>query len=390
MRTPSDTHPWINFRFEPRSLPPEAWVLLGEAMSKCEHLVGSPLKPSVALELAAVYLAKGVHATTAIEGNTLSEQEVLQRVRGEGDDLPPSREYLGTEVDNVIAAIGEIDAALRVGTVLPLDPARLRELHARVLKGLDDPPENDPGDIRQHDVGVGRYKAPSHEQVEGLLDSLFEWLDELLPPSTARRADRFIATIIRAILAHLYIAWIHPFGNGNGRTARLVEVQLLAQSGHIPLIATNLLSDHYNKTREQYYRQLEAASARQDPGGFVEYAIQGFVDELRTQIATVKDHNTRVAWESYVHETLNAYPGTQAKRRQRAVALAMPTDRYVTRDEVVVLNPNIAADYAVTGERTAARDLNDLVRMGLLDKQGRGYRARLEIIRAFESPVAHE
>lgn len=78
-------------------------MLLGEARSKCDHIRWVPLKPDVAKKLHEVYLAKGAQATTAIEGNTLSENEVLERVRGELQ-LPPSKEYLGREVDNVIAA----------------------------------------------------------------------------------------------------------------------------------------------------------------------------------------------------------------------------------------------------------------------------------------------
>lgn len=388
MWEPSPSHPWINFQFEAESLQATSWVLLGEAKSNCEHLIGSPLKPSVAAHLSAVYLARGVHATTAIEGNTLSEEEVLDRVRGPKDDLPASREYLGTEVDNIIEAIGDIDRAVRTGDTVPLDRHRLQILHTLVLRGLEDPPENDPGNFRRHNVGVARYRAPDHEQVEGLVDSLFEWLEALQSPPGAGDGDRFAASLIRAILAHLYIAWIHPFGNGNGRTARLVEVQILTESALMPLVATNLLSDYYNKTREKYYAELQRASETRSPAGFVAYAIRGFVEELRLQIKVVKNQNVRVAWEGYIHEVMNTFKGTVAKSRQRRVALAMPFDRFIQRDEVLELSPRIAADYARTGERTPVRDLNDLVRMGLLQKRGRAYRARMEIIEAFSSPVA--
>src|SRR6185503_6665915 len=105
------------------------------------------------------------------------------------------------------------------------------------------------------------------------------------------------ANLIRAILAHLYIAWIHPFGNGNGRSARLVEVQILTQSGLVPLVSANLLSDYYNKTRERYYAELQRASESRTPAGFIAYAIQGFVEELRAQIRVVKNQYVRVAWE---------------------------------------------------------------------------------------------
>jgi len=61
---------------------PDFWIVLGECHSKCEHLAGVALAPDVDKYLHRVYLAKGVAATTAIEGNTLSEQQVLQHLEG--------------------------------------------------------------------------------------------------------------------------------------------------------------------------------------------------------------------------------------------------------------------------------------------------------------------
>ncbi|WP_433223897.1 Fic family protein [Dactylosporangium sp. CS-047395] len=49
----------------------------------------------------------------------------------------------------------------------------------------------------------------------------------------------FPLAMIKAMLAHLYLAWIHPFGDGNGRTARLIESQLLLQAG-VPVPAANV------------------------------------------------------------------------------------------------------------------------------------------------------
>jgi len=68
------THPWLTFSHT--VLPDLLNLQLGEAFSKCQHLANSALQPALASRLASIYLAKGVNATTAIEGNTLSEEEV--------------------------------------------------------------------------------------------------------------------------------------------------------------------------------------------------------------------------------------------------------------------------------------------------------------------------
>ncbi|MCD4699808.1 MAG: Fic family protein, partial [Phycisphaerae bacterium] len=88
------SHPWVNFRVDLRSLGYLTWMALGECVSKCEHIANTPLCPATRDELHLIYLAKGVQATAAIEGNTLSQAEAMDRIRG-GSSLPPSKEYLG-------------------------------------------------------------------------------------------------------------------------------------------------------------------------------------------------------------------------------------------------------------------------------------------------------
>jgi len=107
MRTYLKTHPWLIFQVDLRLLDYVIWVALGEAQSKCEHISGIPLRPSVARQLHMVYLAKGVLATTAIEGNTLTESQVLQHLEGKLE-LPPTKEYLSREIDNIIEACDKI------------------------------------------------------------------------------------------------------------------------------------------------------------------------------------------------------------------------------------------------------------------------------------------
>ena len=81
-----ETHPWISFSFNTMTLGPGTLIKLGEALSKCDHVSGAPLPPSAAQELNKVSLTKGIHATTSIEGNTLTEEEVEKRIDGKLTD----------------------------------------------------------------------------------------------------------------------------------------------------------------------------------------------------------------------------------------------------------------------------------------------------------------
>ena len=115
MRTFERTHSWISFRCDLAKAGAELWLALGEAASKCEHISRVPLRPATAQALHQLYLAKGAAATTAIEGNTLSEEEVLKAVEGRLV-VPPSKQYLKQEVENIIAACNGISKQLAEGT----------------------------------------------------------------------------------------------------------------------------------------------------------------------------------------------------------------------------------------------------------------------------------
>lgn len=363
------------------------WLSLGEAMSKCQHLAGVPLKPKRADAMAAVYLARGVLATTAIEGNTLTESEVQAIVDKGSAKVGKSREYLEREVQNALGAIRDIDTALRNGETLPITRERLEALNYQILDGIPDKPEVVPGRVRQHNVSAGSYLAPRWQDVPDLLDQFVRWMREMRATVTPESSepDRFVNAVLAAILAHLYIAWIHPFGNGNGRLARLIEVLILSESGVVPIVATNLLSDFYNKTRDGYYLALDAAQG--DVVAFIRYALDGFLDELRAQIDEVKEENVQIHWESYVHDVFRGQPSTETRTRQRELALAMPDEEWVSARQATELTPRLAGIYARVGERTPARDLNDLAKMNLVSKDKRRYRARRGVIKAFIPPT---
>ncbi|MHB0981483.1 MAG: Fic family protein [Thermoleophilia bacterium] len=380
------THPWIRFEADLRQLQHETWMLLGEARSKCEHIAGVPLLPETAKRLYKVYLSKGVHATTAIEGNTLSEEEVQQRVDGTLE-LSKSRAYLGVEVDNIIAACNEIVADVYSGRSLELTPERVKHFNHQVLQGLELEEGVIAGTCRAHNVGVGRYRGVPYQDCEFLLERLCHWLNSLTLDDHSS-GMQFALAVLKAILAHVYIAWIHPFGDGNGRTARLIEVQLLMQSGFFPMPSAFVLSNHYNQTRDKYYRELDKSSRT---GGelqsFIDYAVQGLVDGLREQLHVIRTQQLGVTWQNYVHEMFRDQD-TPAARRRKHLVLDMP-DGAVSRSELMFVSARVAQAFAEKGEKTLTRDLNALERLNLIIRLGRGsYQANRDTILAFLPPKA--
>ena len=382
------THPWLTFRFDATRLSARAWMLLGEACSKCDHIATAPLRPDVAERLYALYLAKGVAATTAIEGNTLSEEEVRRHLEGKLH-LPPSKAYLQQEIENVLQASNAIAEEMMKGVLEPLSSVQIKAWNRQLLQDLPHDADVVPGELRAHSVVVMRYRGAPAADCELLLDRLCNWLNESeFRPSEA--SSRMSWGILRAVLAHLYLAWIHPFGDGNGRTARLMELQILLDAG-VPMPTSHLLSNFYNQTRTEYYRQLDYAS---QSGGdifpFIEYALQGLVDGLKEQLEVVRGYQWEVAWRDLVFRTFGGRSGPSEDRR-RELALALSTlIAPVPLSEVPDINLRLSRAYTGKTARTMQRDLQELIEMKLARRIGSHsnalYEANRERILSFLPP----
>ncbi|MBZ0252265.1 MAG: Fic family protein, partial [Candidatus Methylomirabilis sp.] len=384
------SHPWIDFTLDLRRLNFEVWLLLGEAAALCEEIASAPLKPSAAERLHRVYLAKGVSGTTAIEGNTLTEREIQDRIEGRLR-LPKSKEYLGREVDNVVGAFNEVRKRVIEDAERTVNVPEILDFNRRVLAGLEVAPDVRPGEIRLHSVGVARYRGAPAEDCDHLLERLCAWLND---EAAWRVGPPVVAGLLRAVVGHLYVAWIHPFGDGNGRTARLLELKLLLAAG-TPTPAVHLLSNFYNETREEYYRALDRANREPSSGvaGFIAYAVRGFVDAARDQARTIRGHLFDVAWDAHVYESFGDQPRETGRRRRRLM-LAM-SDRSGAEErgpipaaDVSMLSPRIAAEYARLSAKTLSRDLDALVEMGLLRESAQGYAPNRDRLRAFMPPRA--
>ena len=330
----------------------------------------------------AVFLAKGAQATTAIEGNTLSENDALELVEGGQLDLPPSQQYLATEVQNIIQACNRVKDELVEGAPADVTVDGIRRFNREVLAGLDQDEDLRPGEIRTHSVLVGgRYRGAPAEDCEYLLERLCDWLNGSdFEPETEDWVVPW--ALIKAMVAHVYLAWIHPFADGNGRTARLVELQILLAAG-IPMPGSHLLSNHYNATRSEYYRQLARAS---ESGGdilpFLRYAIQGFVEGIRERVLHVQLQQFDDRWEQFIYETFGATTSRAQERRRHLVLEMSKHPEPIPRHQLPGLSPELTEAYAGT-ERKLSRDLNALRRLGLIERAPQGWLPRRGVILAF-------
>ncbi|MBW2370710.1 MAG: Fic family protein, partial [Deltaproteobacteria bacterium] len=324
------------------------------------------MQPEIRDAMHGVYLAKGIHGTTAIEGNTLSEEQVKARIEGKLE-LPESKEYLGKEVDNVIAGCNQILSQIMNGGQDLITPEEIKGYNNTVLDGLTVEKDVVPGEIRNHSVGVFRYRGAPAEDCEFLLDRMCQWLNH---ESFKQKENQIVFGILRAVLAHLYIAWIHPFGDGNGRTARLIEFKVLLSHG-APSAAAHLLSNHYNQTRNEYYRQLKCTSkSGGDVFPFIKYAVIGLVDQMKEQASWIRGSQIKIAWRNYIYDQFKAQAGAVNERRRSLVLdLSEDVNRRIPFKEIRNISPRVAVGYAGKTDMAIRRDINALLAMELITKE---------------------
>ncbi|MFA5859387.1 MAG: Fic family protein [Elusimicrobiota bacterium] len=190
------------------------------------------------------------YASTTIEGSTLTLQEVRQVFDGE---RPRKPEFHIQMVQNYLAAIRWIRENKRI---IPYREKDVFNLHKIIgNKAVDDGPV---GQYRKVQVYVGDHVPPAHEKVPGLVNKFLFWLNG---------QGQEYHPVISSAVAHLEIATIHPFRDGNGRVARAFASWELYRRGFDTLHIFTL-DDILLENRKLYYSQLSNA---RKPGGVTDW-----------------------------------------------------------------------------------------------------------------------
>ncbi len=317
---------WLH-RDYPNLLFKKQWTLsdkillyLGQCEAFVKAIVNTPILPHHYKQLMHVALMKGAQATTAIEGNTLTDEEIEKIMADE--KLPPSKAYQETEVKNILDAFNDILNDIldnQANSFISIE--LLKNFHRKVGKDLGEYFHAIPGQLRNNDVVVGRYRCPDYRDVPVLLDKMCAWLKEEF--KYKEKEQSFGEILVQAIVTHVYIEWIHPFSDGNGRTGRLAEFYILLRGG-TPDIASHILSNYYNSTRSAYYMQIEKATQDNDLSAFIEYALLGFRDGLEQTLAIIQKSQFEI---KNLQEELRRIPEEQ--RRLMALGPTLKLDLQV-------------------------------------------------------------
>ena len=218
-----------------------------------------------------------VHGSTRIEGNTLSDLEVDRLLEGVGSKALPRKDSL--EVLGTRSALELVDE-LAPRPDVELDQALVREVHRRVLHDQSD--LLSPGEYRRGENRVAGpdgqliFTTPPSGDVPELMRDYVAWLE---------RRGRLPAPILAA-LAHLEFVAIHPFNDGNGRTARAISRFFLVRGGYA-LDGLVSLDAHLDVHRSEYFAAIRASIG---PGYRPGYDATPFVLFILDAITSAADH----------------------------------------------------------------------------------------------------
>jgi Fic family protein len=202
---------------------------------------------------------KSIHASLAIENNTLSLEQVTALIEGKRVLGPPKEVQ---EVKNAFHAYEGL-----VGWS-PHRIADLLQAHTLMMDGLVDRP----GAFRSGGVGIAKgqtvvHLAPPAEMVTGLMNDLLKWLKE---------TD--VHPLIASCVFHYELEFIHPFADGNGRIGRLWQTLILSQ-WKAPL-AYLPIEDIIRQRQKEYYDTLAACDKVGNSTAFIEFLLQALLDAL--------------------------------------------------------------------------------------------------------------
>lgn len=357
-------------------------LLLGQCEAFVKAINNTPILPHHYRQLMQVAMMKGAQATTAIEGNTLSEEEIVQIMNHQ--TLPPSKEYQAIEVGNILTAFNQLLSEVvdeNIDHLISIE--LLKRFHKMVGQNLGEHFAAIPGHLRNSDVIVSRYRCPDYRDVPILLEKLCKWLRNEF--KYGQKEQSFAEVVVQAIVTHIYIEWIHPFGDGNGRTGRLVEFYLLLRGGN-PDISSHILSNYYNMTRTAYYLQIEKATESKDLTAFIEYALLGFRDGLVQTLEIIQKSQFQNTWQKLIYDKFDSVRENSREdvfRRQRTLALEIPFNKEFTVSQVSDLTIPLAKQYAGSvSEKTIQRDLEKLIDLELVRKSKNGFIANTDILRS--------
>ncbi len=324
----------------------------------------APLVPAWEAKFRQDAMSKTIHYGTKIEGNDLTEEQSnrvvqLEDVRDTGEVFHRTgimaRERDVQEVINYRNVIKWIDDQVKPHFQSVFTLETLSIVHRFTMERLIE--EQYSGTFRDKQVIVKSaahggvvFRPPVSVEVPFLVDDFFTWIHS---PAAAQ-----IHPILLAAIVHYQLVYIHPFIEGNGRTARAMAMLALHSLGY-DFKRFFSIEPYFDADVEAYYQAL--LSVQQDPLHDMTYWLEYFCYGIAIGIDKVREQVTKLSKDLKLKKQL----GKQVALSERQIILLelFQQQEHITSDDAQKVLPNVSVD-------TILRDVKDLIAKGVIKKRG--------------------
>ncbi len=296
--------------FVPSTLPPdppikmdsEMQTLLSMADRKLGRLDGiTEILPNPDL-FVAMYVKKEALISSQIEGTQASLVDILDTDNTEGIEK-------NNDIADVVNYVAAMDYGLKRLETLPISLRLIREIHAKLIKGVRGSTKN-PGEFRKTQNWIGP-KGCTLQTASFVPPSVPNMIDSMSDLENFIHNDEYIPPLLKIAMIHAQFETIHPFLDGNGRMGRLLitfwlcEQKILSQ----PLL---YLSYYFKKNRTEYYDRLMDVRFKGAWEEWIKFFLNG--------VAEVADEATQTAKrilelkEDISHKIADESMGNNAQR----------------------------------------------------------------------------
>jgi Fic family protein len=310
---------------------PRAWLFydqvavmaaLVEAKTAVRSLADIPYQRDWVEKLQEIQLKMEVAGTSRIEGAdfTEGELETAMSAASRPEDLltrSQKQAFAAAETYRWIASLPPDK---------PVNEDFILEIHRRIITGCDDD-HCPPGELRGRDSNV-TFGTPRHRGCEGGAECK-EAFTQLL--DAAQHAYHAHDPLIQALALHYHLAAMHPFLDGNGRTARALEALVLRRAG-LRTTSFIAMSNYYYDEKSTYLTTLSAVrAAAHDLTAFLLFGLKGIAIQCQRLLSEIRKNMAKALYRNMMYDLFNRLVTKRARvikdRQIELLKLLLDVDR---------------------------------------------------------------